>query len=96
MSKIYLVMSQCGEYEDYYECVEKAFTDVKKAEAYLLEKESSEETYRWLANKCRDCDAGDKTCPYYIPPTHKFDPCENYEPYHDNVNFRIEEVEIEE
>ena len=32
ISKIYLVISCSGQYEEYYEKVEKAFKDVKKAE----------------------------------------------------------------
>lgn len=97
MSKIYLVISQHGEeYGDYYEEVEKAFEDIKKAEAYLAEKELSEEVYKQLAQKCRECGGTDETCAFYMKPTFKDDPCEFYEPYHDNVYYRIDEVELEE
>lgn len=96
MSKIYLVMSQCGMYEDYYEIVEKAFKDIKKAEAYMAEKIDTEQGYRDMADKCKDCGGLDRSCPFYTMPTYEADECAAYEPYHDNVEFRIEEVEFEE
>lgn len=89
-------MSQHGEYEDYYEEVEKAFKDIKKAEAYLAKKELSEEVFKQFAQRCRECVKTGETCEFYMEPTFEDDPCEFYEPFYDNVEFRIEEVELEE
>lgn len=96
VKKIYLIIETSGAYGDRLEKVVKAFTDPKKAEACVTELEDQERGYRDAATKCRECAGLDKTCPFYMPPTFDGDECEAYEPYHDEVYFRIEEVNLEE
>lgn len=94
MSKIYLVVSCVGEYEDYEESIEKAFKDFNKAVNYKAELESEEEYQRECSEKCRDCGGYDKTCPLYEEPDFKEDACLAWNPWHDNVEYRIDEVEL--
>lgn len=96
ISKIYLVISCSGQYEEYYEKVEKAFKDVKKAEKYMDELKQIEQKSEEWANKCRECLGLNKECPFYTIPYDNGDECEAYNPYHDNKFFRIDEVELEE
>lgn len=94
MSKVYLVISCCGEYDDYLETVKMAFTDVKKAEDYVNELRDEEQGYRDMANKCRECMGIDKLCPCYTSSFDVSDECEAYNPYHDEREYRIDEVEL--
>ena len=95
MSKIYLAISGSGEWsEDYEETILKAFKDIKKAEAYIAEQEEIEEGLRGAARKCYSCGGLNKTCPLYAEPYDLSDECENYEPFHNNTYYRIEEVEL--
>lgn len=97
MSKIYLAISGSGEWgEDYEETILKAFKDIKKAEAYIAEQEEIEEGLRGAARKCYLCGGLDQTCPLYQTPFSLEDECAAYDPWHENVSFRIEEVEYEE
>lgn len=96
ISKIYLVISCSGQYEEYYEKVEKAFKDVKKAEKYMDELEDQEENNRKMAERCMECAGLCKEYQCYAEPFDAMDECECYEPYHDNKHFRIDEVELEE
>ena len=96
MSKIYLVISGCGEWaEDYEETILKGFKDIKKAERYLAECEEMEQTFRDAAERCRNCGGLDRTCPLYQIPFSVEEECGAYEPWHDNKYFRIEEVEFD-
>ena len=95
MAKIYFVKSTCGEYEDRIDTIEKACTDVKKAEDYVKELEDREQGYRDMADKCRECGGLNKECPFYTVPFYEIDGCENYHPWHDNIYFSIEEVDLE-
>lgn len=95
MNKIYLVISCSGQYEEYMESIEKGFMDYHKAEEFMHKLELEEKTYRDMANKCRECAGLNKECPLYTESL--FDDgieCDVYNPYHDDVNFRIVEVEI--
>lgn len=93
MSKIYLVVSCSGEYEDYLETVEKAFADFNKAATFKNELEQEEQKQRDLANRCLNCNGADKDCPMYMAPFYKEDPCESYNPWHIITDYRIDEVE---
>lgn len=94
MTKIYLVISTCGECEDRIDTIKKAFRDVKKAEDYIKELEDRERGYRDMANKCRECAGLNKECPFYTMPFYTTDECESYQPWHDNEYFSIEEVDL--
>ena len=94
MSKIYLVVSCCGEYEDYRETVEKAFKDIIKAKSYMEELESEEEERRSMAEKCRECEGfKDIACPMYIESAYE-NGCESWEPWYEPKTFIIREVEL--
>lgn len=96
MSRLYLVISGSGEWaEDYEETIEKAFKDLKRASDYISELEEIEQGLRDAAERCRDCGGLNHSCPLYQVPYSKEDECGAYEPWHDNVSFRIEEVECE-
>lgn len=95
MSKIYLVISSCGEYEERVETVEKAFKNIKRAELYKKELEEQENICRQMAKKCMECGGLNKDCPYYETPFFDYgDECENYNPWHDETDYRIDEVEL--
>ena len=94
MDRAYLVVSYSGEYEDYCEKVEKAFTDIKKAEIFMEALKGEEQFCRDQASKCRECMGLDKTCPFWSEPYDNSDECEAYDPWHDEINFRIDEVEL--
>lgn len=94
MSKIYLVVSCVGEWECYVETVKKAFKDFNKAVAFMSELEAEEIEQRDCSHKCRECNGYDKTCPLYEDPDFKEDPCQAWNPWHDNVEYRIDEVEL--
>jgi len=96
MSKIYIVISGSGEGEDYHEFIEKAFRDAKKAEAYLNELTSDNKRMMEMAERCRNCDGHDASCPLWIEPTDITDGCDNYinNAYYENIDYLIEEVEL--
>lgn len=94
MSKIFLVVSYSGEYEDYFEQVEKAFADIKKAEIFMEALKAEEQFCRDQALKCNECMGLDKTCPLWSEPYDNSDECEAYNPYHDEREYRIDEVEL--
>lgn len=95
VKKIYVIIGTTGEYEDKYERIIKAFTDITKAEKHLEELEDQERGYRDAAMRCRECAGLDKTCPFYVEPAYQDDECGAYEPYHDDEHFRIEEIILE-
>lgn len=95
MRKINVVISCCGEYEDYRETIERGFTDKRRAEAFMQTLREDEEYWQSRANKCKECGGTDKTCPFYIEAFHTDVGCENYEPCHDEVEYRIDEIELE-
>lgn len=93
MSKIYVVISYCGEYEDYTETIEKAFSNFDKALNFMEELEAEEQNQRDLTNKCMNCNGEDRDCPMYAEPFYTDDLCESYNPWHDEVYYKITEVE---
>lgn len=95
MKKIFLVTEAVGSYEDRYENVVKAFTDIKKAELYVAELTDKEDDKRRIAERCKDC-AGDKTCPFYVEPTYKDDMCESWDAFREDKSYYITEAELEE
>lgn len=95
MNRIYLVISMVGENEDFIESVEKAFGSIDKASKYKMELEDEEQFFRDRARMCRECGGLNKECPFYTLPTYAMDDCEAYDPYHDEVTYRIEEIEFE-
>lgn len=96
MNKAYLVIGMSGEYEDYTEIVYKGFKDIKKAEEYKAHLEEQEESRRSMVEKCSKCGGFDKDCPFYVAPYNLDEECENYEPYYESEDFRIDEIEFEE
>lgn len=95
-NKIYVVISESGEYEDYLETICKAFKDIRDAEKYKAKLEDEEQGYRDMTIKCRECAGLNKECPFYMQPYDNGDECDNYEPYHTPVYFRIDEIDYEE
>lgn len=94
MSKIYVVKSRCGEEDDYKETLEIAFADIKDANEYVEEMRDYEEGARGRAEMCKDCDGANLNCLLYQEPLYLDDACENYYPYHENVDFYIDEVKL--
>ena len=94
MNKIYLVYSAHGEYDDYKETIEMAFTDINKAQDYIKELEDRENGYKCMADKCSKCSGHDNNCPFYVEPTYYDDRCENYNPHYDKVYYGLKEVEL--
>lgn len=96
MRTIYLLVSCVGDYEDYREHVEKAFGNKDVAELFKHELEETENSERAMADKCRECAGLNKDCPFFLEPFDGMDECDNYNPYHDNITYKIVEVPYEE
>ena len=96
MSKIYIVKSCCGEYEDYVEANVKAFADVHRAEDLVTILEEEEQAERKAAERCRECGGINLECPLYVEPLNKDIGCEAYCPWHDDAHYIIDEVEYDE
>lgn len=96
MSKVYIVISAYGEYDDYLETVEKVFADRTKAQNYVIELEDQERGYKCMANKCKECGGQVSGCPFYAEPVYNENGCENYNPYYDETRYYIMEEELEE
>lgn len=96
MNKIYAVYCYGGEYDTYFEIVEKCFKDIKKAEAYKAEREEDNEQTIWLSRKCRNCDGLNKNCPFYLDPSFADEGCANYCGQYESVCYKIVELELEE
>ena len=98
MNKIYAVISTSGSYDERYECVERCFKDIKKAEAYKAELEADNEKALAMATKCRECAGICKDCPLWIASTDILDECENYMnyAYYCNIDYHIREYDYEE
>ena len=94
MMKVYVVKSRSGEGDDYKETLEIAFTDIKDAKAYVEDVQDYEEEARSRAEMCRNCDGFNNNCQLYQEPFYLDDPCENYYPHHENVDFYIDEVKL--
>ena len=96
MSKIYIVKSCSGEYEDYVEANVKAFADVHRAEELITILEEEEQVNRKNAKRCRECGGINLECPFYIEPAWEDMGCQNYNPWHDDTHYIIDEVEYDE
>lgn len=94
MSKIYVVRCSTGEGVDYTESLMKAFYKAKDAEKYADKFEKQELHLREMAERCKNCSGKDNKCPLYVASMFKDDDCDNYEPYHINSHYWIEDVEI--
>ena len=95
-NKIYVVISYQDEYDFNSKKIEMAFSTAEKAEQYMKDLIDREQGYRDAAEKCRNCAGLDKDCPFYMIPFDSTEECENYSPWHDNVEYRREEIEYEE
>lgn len=97
MSKIYVVVSSVDYAEtECVEFIEKAFSTIEKAKAYMNEQLSAEEVQRVEAMRCMECNGQNKECPLYVEPDYLDDECGNFHPYHEDTGFRIEEIDFEE
>ena len=95
--KIYLVVSYWGDTPaEYEEFIERGFSDINKAKAYIAELEDEEKTLRAQAERCRNCGGSDTSCPFYSAPFYLDDECESYSGYRENEYHRIDEIDYEE
>lgn len=96
MNKVYVVRSKTGEGFDSTESLLKAFESVKDAEKYADKHEKEELYLRAAAERCKRCDGKNKDCPMFVASMYKDSDCDNYEPYHNNSWYWVDDVEFEE
>ena len=90
--KIYLVIAihEDGEYE-----VLRGYSDVKNAVTFKKHLEDEDQILRDKARMCEECGGTNKECPFYMTPSFEDEGCENWSPYFDYNDYKIEEVEYE-
>ena len=98
--KVYLVYEECGEWEDYYKTIIKAFFSREKAEELKQQLEKDNKEILDQYEKCELCpykygEKDDKcTCDKYKLDEDGY--CENYEYIYDDYCYSIKELEVEE
>ena len=93
MSKIHVVVESVTEYDD---IILKAFKSVDRAIEYKEDLEQEEKWIRKISHDCKTCDRQNIKCPFYMLAFRKDDGCENYDPYHEDVYYKVVKVELEE
>ena len=93
-NKVYLLISSVDYSGERKETIEAAFLDKDRAEVYMHVLETTEQRLRNNADRCQRCDGNNHDCPLYLDSFYESEGCDTYEPWHDPIDYRIEEVKL--
>ena len=93
----FVVVEECGQYEDRYIEVLKGFTSIYRAQQYMQELRDEDAENVYMRDLCVNCRGENKNCPYRNEPAYESDICDCYEDYagYEQKTYSIKEVEVD-